>query len=164
MLSPRIIAESRESGDSDPGSPRPPETSHTLCPWPRKRKLESRRSMGEFDVPTRTFDTDGSNALSFALDFYDEDQRRPISSIPKKPETPQTQKRRKLGTESLYKALNPDEREQAEELNRRLQQLLKELEIELRSFSIREAICKKPTICMRPPKKSKLMTKRSLGF
>ena len=161
MQSPRIMA---ESGDSEPGSPTLPEPSNSLCPWPRKRKIENRYSMCEFAIPTRTYNADENYAQSSTFGFDEEDQRRPVSSIPRKPTAPETQKRRKLETDLLYTTLNPDEREQAEELNRRLQELLKELEIELRSFSIREAICKKPTVCMRPPKKSKLMLKRSLGF
>jgi hypothetical protein len=119
--------------------------------------------MYEYAISADGYDADKHYAGS-AYFFSQDEMNRPAASLPIKPNYPDTQKKRKLEAETLYRTLNTEELEHAEELNSRLRVLLTELEHELRSFSIREAICKKPTVCMHPPRKSKLMLKRSLGF
>lgn len=63
-----------------------------------------------------------------------------------------------------YKPLTPLQQEAAEQLNLQLLQTLKTLELEMPGFSLRENICHKPTVSMRKPRKSNLMTRRSVGF
>lgn len=130
----------------------------SLCPWPRKRKVGGRLSMCEFAISTEPM------FLPPALSFTRDDQERPAATIPIKPRPSEVQRKREAEAETFYQSLSVEELARAEELNSKLQQLLKDLEVELRSFSIREAICKKPTVSMRQPRKSKLMTKRSVGF
>lgn len=162
MFNPRKSSESREESENQPSSPiLPEETSSNLCPWPRKRKASARMSMYEFEISADGYEDHYAGSAFF---FNQDERGRPTTSLPTKPIYPATQKKRKIEADALYQTLNPEELEHAEELNSRLRALLTELEHELRSFSIREAICKKPTVCMHPPKKSKLMQKRSLGF
>ena len=63
-----------------------------------------------------------------------------------------------------YKPLTPLQQEAAEQLNLQLLQTLKTLELEMPGFSLRETLCQKPTVSMRKPRKSNLMTRRSVGF
>ena len=164
MFHPRKSAESGDESEEQPASPTlPEETSSNLCPWPRKRKASTRMSMYEFAISADGYNADEHYAGS-AYFFSQDEHSRPATSLPIKPSYPETQKKRKIEAGTLYQTLNTEELEHAEELNSRLRVLLTELEHELRSFSIREAICKKPTVCMHPPRKSKLMLKRSLGF
>ena len=159
MLSPNTV---EESGDSATASPMLREATQSLCPWPRKRKVGSRLSMCEFATSIHT--STETFFLPPVLPFTRDDQDRPTTNIPIKPRQSEAQKKHGAEAETFYQALSAEELARAEELNGKLQQLLKDLEVELRSFSIREAICKKPTVSMRQPRKSKLMTKRSVGF
>ena len=63
-----------------------------------------------------------------------------------------------------YKPLTPDQAEASEQLNLRLLQTLKALEAEVPCYSLRETLCQKPTVSMRKPRKSNLMSRRSVGF
>lgn len=159
MQSPR---QSEKSNDSATPSPMLPEPTQSLCPWPRKRKVGSRLSMCEFATSTRS--SNEPFYLPPVLSFARDDHDPPAICIPIKPRPTEAQRKRETTAQALYQALSEEELARAEELNGRWRQLLKDLEVELRSFSIREAICKKPTVSMRKPLKSKLMTKRSLGF
>lgn len=144
--------------------------SNRICPavWmaPRRRKVGGRLSMMDLPIPSWNGADD--------VPFPDPSKLLPNLPIPQFPLQIRTEElstsqgqpvpRVKSPRESHYQPLTDEEEDHALDLNSKLKSTLRRLEKEIPSFSLREAICKKPTVPMRPPKKSKLMERRSLGF
>lgn len=163
MCDPENTEAQGDNYDSATASPTLPGAMQSLCPWPRRRKVGSRLSMCEFATSAFAPEKSESLVLPPTLTFNRDNLDTVAVNLPVKPMPTDIQKRDEK-VRPLYQALSEVQHQEAGEFNRRMDQLLKDLELEIRSFSIREAICKKPTVSMRQPKKSKLMTKRSVGF
>ena len=172
QLPPEPMKLSHNPTDSSNTSPTlaPDAGSHSICPavWmaPRRRKAGGRLSM--MDIPLGS-SWDGLGDFSAQVPFP-----HPSTLLPCPPVAQLTlQIRTEVAPpapkvtdskEALYKPLSDEEEDRALDLNEQYRKTLKKLEKEIPGFSLREAICNKPSVSMRPPKKSKLMERRSLGF